>query len=262
MNLSSIFCKQEPVKASENPDLADINLLRSALDLMETLLNCNVLKSKTEIQAALYLADKLGVTLHNDYQKNWDTLKALSYVARRADSVSNILDAGGGLHSPVLNTLAQYGYDNLYACDVADVNYTPEKFSSKIQFSIQSIENTNYPANFFQAVSCLSVIEHGVNHERFFAEMGRITKKDGLLIITADYWPEYVDCSNIYPYGQDNPAMKVYQSSDIEGLVQTGKEYGFELCTPLMLEADEKAVRWDDVDREYTFIFLAFKKCV
>jgi len=213
------------------------------------------------MNAATILAERLNLPLHNDNQKNWDTLKSLYYVVRSTDLTSNILDAGGGPHSPVLNALASLGYAYLYACDVADVNYSPEKFSDKIKFSIQNIEQTNYPDRFFHAVTCLSVIEHGVDHRRFFAEMSRILVKDGLLIITADYWPEYVDCTGIYPYGRENPEMKVYQASDIEDLVQIGKEFGFELCSSLELTAAERAVRWEDVNREYTFIFIAMQSC-
>lgn len=229
-------------------------------DLMASIDACRPLQSKSEMNAATVLIEKLGLTLHNDFQKNWDTLKALYYVARATDSSANILDAGGGLHSPVLNALSEFGYSGLYACDVVDVNYSPEKFSDKIKFTIQSIEQTDYPNQFFSAVTCLSVIEHGVNHQNFFAEMSRILKQDGLLIITADYWPEFIDCSGIYPYGSENPEMKVYQADDIDELVRIGYECGFELCAPLDLAASERAVRWDDVDREYTFIFIAMRK--
>lgn len=234
--------------------------LVALFDLMTSIPACTPLQSKAEMNAATVLIEKLGLPLHTDQQKNWDTLKALYYVVRSTDPSANILDAGGGLHSPVLNALSAYNYAGLYACDVVDVNYSPEKFSDKIKFTIQNIEQTDYPDQFFHAVVCLSVIEHGVDHRRFFAEMSRITKEGGLLIITADYWPDFIDCSGIFPYGTDNPEMKVYQADDMKGLVAAGNEFGFELCAPLDLAASERAVRWDEVDREYTFIFIAMRK--
>lgn len=275
MKLRSLFSKHQ-IKDTpeENTSLAancilsvreesenmDKNLFRTTLDLMETISCCNVLKSKAEIRAASYLVGKMGLPFHNDYQKNWDTLKALSHLVRNTDNSSNILDAGGGIHSPVLNALAMFGYNNLYACDVVDVNYTPESFSKTINFSIQNIENTDYPDKFFNAVTSLSVIEHGVNHERFFAEMYRILIQNGLLIITTDYWPEHIDCSGIFPYGPDNSEMKVYNASEIENIIQVSNKCGFDLCAPLMFDVGEKAIRWDEVDREYTFIFFVMKK--
>lgn len=230
------------------------------LDFMASIPNCTTLKSKYEIQAATKLVELLNLPLHNDEQKNWDTLKSLYYLTKLTESSASVLDAGGGIHSPVLNTLALFGYENLYACDVVDVNFNQEKLSDRIKFTIQNIEKTNYPNCFFHAVTCLSVIEHGVDHKKFFNEMSRILVKDGLLIITTDYWPDYIDCSGIYPYGPNNPEMKVYQAHDIEELVGIGNESGFELCLPLDLTASEKAVRWDEVDREYTFVFFAMKK--
>lgn len=231
--------------------------LSAVLGLMATLSECTTLKSKEEIQAAAFLIKKLGLPCHNDYQKNWDTLKALYYVLQITQPSSNILDAGGGVHSPVLNALAALGYLSLYACDVVDVTYVPERFSDTIRFSVQNIERTNYPDQFFDAVTCLSVIEHGVDHQRFFQEIKRIIKVGGVVLLTADYWPEYIDCTGIFPYGPQNPEMKVYHSGDVMQLVEVGKTYGFELCSPLKLDACEKAVRWDNVDREYTFIFIA-----
>lgn len=236
------------------------NELVEVMTLMSNICKCTTIKTKHEIEAANFLIESFGLHHHNDLQKDWDTLKSLYYVLTTTNSSASILDAGGGIHSPVLNALSSFGYDSLYACDVVDVNYSQEKFSDKIKFSIQDIENTNYNDHFFHAVTCLSVIEHGVDHRKFFAEMNRITKDDGLLIITTDYWPEYVDCKGIHPYGPENPEMKIYQSYDMKELLQIAKEYGFELCAPLDLSAVEKAVRWNDVDREYTFIFIAFRK--
>jgi SAM-dependent methyltransferase len=228
--------------------------------LMSTITACTTLKSKQEMRAASYLIDSLGLPHHNDSQKDWDTLKTLCQIFAVTNPASNILDAGGGPHSPVLNALMASGYSNLYACDIANVSRMTGLFSSTIRFSRQNIEKTHYENNFFHVVTCLSVIEHGVDHGRFFAEMGRIIKDDGLLIITTDYWPEHVDCSNIYPYGADNPQMKVYDARDLERVVQTGRYFGFELSSPLALDVDEKAVRWDDVDREYTFVFMVMKR--
>lgn len=254
---SDVDCRTMHLKPSVTLNREE---LMAVLSLMSTISECNTLKSKQEIQAAFLMIECLGLPQHNDYQKNWDTLKALYYVLKNTDKSSIVLDAGGGTHSPVLNALSSLGYLNLYACDIVDVNYTPERFSDNIKFSIQNVENTNYPDRFFHAITCLSVIEHGVDHRKFFAEMSRIMNDGGLLIITADYWPDYVDCTGIYPYGPNNPVMKVYQASDMRALIMTAQEYGFDLCSPLSLSVDEKAVRWDDVDREYTFIFIAMIK--
>jgi len=228
-------------------------------NLMSTIADSTTLKSKLEMQAATYLAETMGIPLHNDFQKNWDTIKSMYFVLNNSNPESNILDAGGGYHSPVLKKLADLGYKGLYACDIVDVNYEFD-YKDKIIFSIQHLECTDYQDNYFDCVLCLSVIEHGLDLHRYFREMSRVTKAGGILILTTDYWPDLVDCSGIFPYGENNPEMKVYQYSDIVKIVDMAAENGFSLCAPLKMDVQEKAVRWNAVDREYTFAFIALRK--
>ena len=42
----------------------------------------------------------------------------------------------------------------------------------------------------FDYVTSLSVIEHGVNIEKYFREMSRIIKSNGYLLTSTDYWPD------------------------------------------------------------------------
>ena len=59
-----------------------------------------------------------------------------------------------------------------------------------LKLSIQNLEATHYKENTFDFVTSLSVIEHGVDIQKYFEEMSRILKKDGLLLTSTDYWPE------------------------------------------------------------------------
>jgi ubiquinone/menaquinone biosynthesis C-methylase UbiE len=61
-----------------------------------------------------------------------------------------------------------------------------------LKLSIQSLEETNYQSNTFDFVTSLSVIEHGVDIHKYFMEMNRILKKDGLLLTSTDYWLEKI----------------------------------------------------------------------
>ena len=65
-------------------------------------------------------------------------------------------------------------------------DYEPiaEMYNDKsYQLSIRNLEDTNYSDQMFDYVTSLSVIEHGINIEKYFREMSRIIKNDGYLLI-------------------------------------------------------------------------------
>ncbi|MCA8959884.1 MAG: methyltransferase domain-containing protein, partial [Planctomycetes bacterium] len=127
-------------------------------------------------------------------------------------------------------------------------------------FSVQDLSATNYPDGHFAAVTSISVIEHGVDLDAYLREMARVIRPGGWLLTSTDYWSEPIDCSGIFPYGEDQPEMKVFQPHEIEGLCKRAEEVGFRLVTPLGLTTHERAVRWERVDREYTFIYFALRR--
>ncbi len=92
--------------------------------------------------------------------------------------------------------LSKIGFKELYGCDL---HLSPpsksqlEKHEFKqYNLSIQNLENTNYRNNMFDYITSLSVIEHGINIEKYFKEMNRILKKGGMLLTSTDYWQNKV----------------------------------------------------------------------
>src|SRR5262244_616122 len=72
-----------------------------------------VLKSEDEIAAAVLQAKALGLPLHRDRAKNWDSLAALDCLLGCVPRTGAILDAGAALYSMILPWLFLYGYRNL-----------------------------------------------------------------------------------------------------------------------------------------------------
>ena len=96
--------------------------------------------------------------------------------------------------------------------------------------------------------------------DKFIVEMHRILRPDGLLLVSTDYWPEPVDCSNIYPYGKAAGEMKLFTAQTLNEFIELAERASFELCETPHYDAAERAVRWDRVDRDYTFFFVALRK--
>ncbi len=235
-----------------------LNHCTTTINFIDKIGNCSALLSKKEFNAASRLVDFLGLPSHHDPPKNWDTLKALFYILKNNDLETPVLDAGSSANSAILKWLSLLEYKNLYACDIREKNTRYDK--GRINFSVQDTAATNYPDNYFQAVTSISVIEHGVPLDRFAKEMHRILRPGGYLLVSTDYWSEFIDCSGIFPYGEENPEMKVFQPNEIENFCKIAESCGLSLCGPLDLKTEERAVRWDRVDREYTFAFIAFYK--
>jgi SAM-dependent methyltransferase len=218
------------------------------------------LMSKAEIDASCQMVRWLGLPSHHDHQKNWDTLKALYHIMRLNDREGSILDAGSSGDSAILKWLNLMGFTKLYACDIRAKTGKQKYACRNIEFSVQDLTHTNYPDNFFMAVSCISVIEHGIDLPAYVHEMQRILRPGGVLLVSTDYWSSPVDCTGIYPYGQSMGEMKVFQPQEIHEFIHMAEASGLQVCGALDLQTRERAVRWDRVDREYTFAFFALQK--
>lgn len=237
----------------------DAALTENMIAYIANLRAAGPLRTRGERDAATRLVELLGFESHHDHQKNWDTLKCLAYLMGESGRKGPILDAGSGAKAVVLRWLHGLGYRELYACDIVPAKSALlDRFG--IKFTQQDLTATTYADDFFQAVTSISVIEHNVPLDKFVAEMHRILQPGGLLLVSTDYWPEPVDCSGIYPYGDEAGEMKLFDKRTMTGFIDLARRASFELCQIPSFEAKERAVRWERVDRDYTFFFLAFRK--
>lgn len=230
-----------------------------AFQFLKTLGASRALQTKSEVEAAGVLVDYMGFPSHHDPQKNWDSLKCLHHILEAAGDVdAPILDAGSSRRSVILGWLDSLGYRSLYACDLRDKRRDYDKLS--IKFSIQDLSQTNYADGFFQAVTCISVIEHGVSLENFAREMSRILRVGGRLLVSTDFWSEPVDCRGIFPYGSLLPEMKIFQPKELNSFRETAQRHGLALIGGLDLSTRDRVIHWERVDRRFTFAFMAFEK--
>lgn len=232
--------------------------VRLRQDLLKNIFRNRALQSRAEVAAACDMVEWLGLPSHHDAQKNWDTLKCLHYALSHKKLDAPVLDVGSS-RSVINRWLSMMGFRKLYACDLLAKD--PSYFEPYgIQFSIQDLTRTSYESQFFNTITSISVIEHNIDLAAYLDEMARLLKPGGLLLTSTDYWSEPVDCSGIFPYGPDGGEMKVFDSDGIREYVSLAEARGFKLTAPLDLATDEKAIHWQRVDREYTFMFIALRR--
>jgi len=225
--------------------------------LLEKVLRMNTtLKNREEVDRTVEDLKNLRLNLHSNIpEKNWDSLIALSIILQNTDKDAVILDAGGQISSLILHWLYQYGYHKLKC-----LNLTFEKKirRGKVEFIPGDLTNTVFPDNYFDVVTCISVIEHGVNEVNYLKEMHRIMKKGGLLITSTDYWEKKLEISNKFAY--DNPVF-VYDKNSIQDLLKKAYTNGFKLFGhDIDLSCQEKVVNWKKTGLKFTFLIFCLQK--
>jgi SAM-dependent methyltransferase len=212
------------------------------------------LKSRPDVEEALAQVRRLGLVDHGDLPKNWDSLAALAVVLDHTDPTSEVLDAGAEYYSPLLPSLSLYGYQNLVGINLA---FRKIVRRGPIRYEPGDLTRTRFEPGTFDAITCLSVVEHGVNLDDYFREMARILKPNGVLVTSTDYWPEPLETGSAVVYGCP---VKIFNEAEIRSALELSERHGFELTGPVDLAAREKAVRWERVGLDFTYVTFCLRK--
>jgi SAM-dependent methyltransferase len=193
---------------------------------------------------------------HPTRTKTWDLLKAAhAVIALLKPETARILDAGC-VGSPILEVLHGHGYRDLWGCDFTE-NDLPQV--PGLKFWKRDLTKTEFPAASFDAVTCLSVVEHGVPLHAFFSEMQRLLKPSGYLLVSIDYHDPKIPTEDVdrrYTFGLP---WQIFSKTEVEAAVLEAEKHGFRLLQPIRWEQGPRPpVTWNG--KRYTFLFLALQK--
>jgi SAM-dependent methyltransferase len=212
------------------------------------------LKSRAERDAATESGKRLHVPLHRGDEKNWDHLAAVSIILANTDRSARILDAGAEIYSNVLPALFLYGYRELYGINLS---FTDPVRRGPIRYIPGDLTQAPFADGFFDAIACLSVIEHGVPLNEYFREQYRLLRPGGLLITSTDYFPTAIDTQGQFAHGTP---IKIFSKPEIEAALELAQSTGFELTGAVDLDCVEKPIRWEQYGLEYTFVLFTLRK--
>ena len=212
------------------------------------------LKTRAEWEAAFENAKRLHVPLHRGPEKNWDHLAAVTTILANTDRSARILDAGAEIYSNVLPALFLYGYRDLHGINLS---FTAPTRRGPIRYIPGDLTRTPYPDQHFDAITCLSVIEHGVPLPDYFHEMYRLLKPNGLLITSTDYYPTPIDTRGKIAHGTP---IKILSQPEIHAALELAQSVGFERTGELNLECHDKPIRWQQYGLDYTFVLFTLRK--
>ncbi|HKH98359.1 MAG TPA: class I SAM-dependent methyltransferase [Candidatus Sulfotelmatobacter sp.] len=212
------------------------------------------LKSRAEWQHAFENARKLRIPLHRAPEKNWDHLAAVSTILARTPACARVLDAGAEFYSNVLPTLFLYGYRDLYGINLS---FTDPARRGSIRYLPGDLTRTPFPNDFFDAITCMSVIEHGVPLDTYFQEMHRLLKPGGVLITSTDYYPTPIDTRGLVAHGCP---VKIFSKPEIQSALSLAQQMGLKPTGDVDLKCVEKPIRWEPYGLEYSFVLFTLQK--
>lgn len=235
----------------------------------------HVLRSEEEIEIAISAGRAAGLCPSPIRSKHWDNIKALRLIEEVVpDRGTPIVDLGcrGGI---LLTWLWQRGYKNLSGCDLrlpvppirgaANAGHWSTILAGLRMYLANwrkmiraPVEATGMPGAKFRVVTCMSVIEHGVDVAAFLRESVRLLTIGGTLIISTDYWPTPIQMGGLKRFSETQGADVVFDLDSIVGLCRDAEAVGFAPLTTLELSVTKPII--DGNGFAYTFIFLAFQK--
>ncbi|GAA1250549.1 hypothetical protein GCM10009633_24050 [Janibacter melonis] len=223
-----------------------------------------VLGDKATWERATAEARSLRLPLHRDLPKNWDALGAVGAILSLVDDGSRrarVMDAGSARYSPVLPWLRLYGFGEQPESLLGiNLEFGDVVTRDGVVFRYGDVTATGLEGGALDAITCMSVIEHGVPVEGFLAESARVLRPGGVLVLSTDYDQSPPDTTGKHIYGSQ---VHIFSPEEIRELVATARRHGLELVGELsdeLLAHDERPVHWTRVDLDYTFVLLTFRK--
>ncbi len=210
---------------------------------------CEILKTKADIDKSSQFLRSEGLVLNDCDCKNWDLAHVLPGLGH-----GNILDMGCR-GSIVLENAQRLGLaGEKVGIDLAAL--PPQDGITLIQ---GDLTKTGLPSGHFDYITCLSVIEHGVDVHAFIAECARLLKPGGKLFLTFDYWDPKIT-SGIRLFGAP---WTLFCRNDVEALIKACAAAGLKIAAPMDWTQQDGVIRpgyWAPGNFAYTFGITEFVK--
>ena len=192
-----------------------------------------------------------GIVL-GDMAKSWDVLSTVNFLERHLNKNDPILDIGS-YASEVIVALHKLGFLNLTGADLnPDLQKMP--YQDSIRYEITNFMHTKFESASFQAITSISVIEHGFDGQALLKEMSRLLKPGGYFIASFDYWPEKIDTTGVKFFGMD---WLIFSKEDVAAFVKQAAEYGLVPFGEMRYDSKDKAI--DCGGRQYTFAWIVLR---
>lgn len=196
------------------------------------------------------LADPLVI---GDFVKSWDVLATVEFLEQQVARDAPILDIGC-YASEVLVSLRNLGFSNLTGVDL-NPKLSRMPHGDEIRYETGDFMATPFADGAFQAITSISVIEHGYDAPRLLKEMSRLLAPGGYFVSSFDYWPDKIDTGSTTFF---NMSWLIFSKEDVAALIEEAARHGLEPAGDLRMDGGDKAIEHGGY--RYTFGWLVLQK--
>lgn len=212
---------------------------------------CKFLKSRQEVHDCTQYLLRNGLVTHRLECKNWDIANIVWDL-----SDGNLLDMGSSDSFLLKNASIKGIKGEKYGIDLQE----PDVPVDGVKYIIGDLMDTQLSTGFFQNITCLSVIEHDVNFERFAKEASRLLVEGGKLYVTFDYAnPKVVSELKIF----DRP-WNILDAREVQDLIDQCAKYNLHVLHDVDWSFNEAVINANyhspDPMVSYTFGLITFEK--
>ena len=188
-----------------------------------------------------------------DRLKSWDVALTARFVDDHVPHSAKILDLGA-YSSELPYVLHASGYTSLHGID-----FDPRLATMPLQEAVHFIRGDFHHAPLrdgsIDAITSISVIEHGYSAEKLFGEASRLLRPGGYFLASCDYWPEKIDTTDVTLFGV---SWTIFSRDEILAMIDAARGFDLHPTGPIELDAGDRAIDWNG--RNYTFAWLALQK--
>jgi SAM-dependent methyltransferase len=187
-----------------------------------------------------------------DFVKSWDVARTLDFIGERLPKAARILDLGAYC-SELPVALVRMGYTGVHGVDLNPaVKCMPH--ADLVKYSVSDFMRTPFEAESFDAITSISVIEHGYDPARLFAEAGRLLRPGGYFIASFDYWPDKIHTGETKFFDM---SWLIFSSGDLQDMLAVAAQYGLKPAGSLRPAANERAIHCQGYDYTFGWVVLA-----
>jgi SAM-dependent methyltransferase len=201
---------------------------------------------------AYVLAISNGIAV-GDVLKSWDVLKTLEFLERNIPLDAPILDIGA-FASELPSILHNLGYSNIVGIDL-NPKIREMPYAGLVRYEVADFMHAPFDSGSFQAITAISVIEHGFNPSALLNEVSRLLRPGGCFVASFDYWPDKVDSSEVKIFGMD---WRIFSAQEVREFIADAARYELHPSGEVELSGLDKPIK--HAKREYTFAWLALRK--
>jgi SAM-dependent methyltransferase len=212
---------------------------------------CKLLQTRAQVDACTLYLKQSGYVPHSLSCKNWDLAHIIPAVVD-----GNFLDMGSSDSYILKNLALKRIRGELYGIDLR----APDVPISAVKYLVGDLMHTPLPDGHFSNITCLSVLEHEVDYDKFAAEAARLLAPGGRVFVTFDYWqPKVVPPLKLY--GLDWVPL---DAAMVRRFIASCARHGLAIDGEFDFTAGDPVIHWGyyspHPDVSYTFGMAVFRK--